>query len=264
MKIAYDGRAFHGHARQPGVPTVEGEVLLALARAEAIRDAPSAHLQSASRTDRGVSALGNVVAFDTDLAPVPTVRAFNAKARRVWAWAVAPVEPTFSARRARERWYEYVLPGSHDERRLAEALKPFVGEHDFRNFTRDRERTVLRLDVADAKRLGETVVLEFRARRFAWNLVRRLAAAALRAESGDVSVPALAHALEPGTRGDFGLAPPEPLTLVDVRYDLPLQPVSDPSTHDRIRRLLGERAREALFLRDLEGRFREETRPLNA
>jgi len=261
MKVAYDGGAFHGHARQPGVPTVEGEILFALARARAIRDTHSPHLESASRTDRGVSALGNVVAFDTELAPVSTARAFNAKARGVWAWAIAPVAPTFRARRARERRYEYLLPGSHDERRLAEALRTFVGEHDFRNFTRDRERTVLRLDEVGAKRDAEAVVLEFRAMRFAWNLVRRLVAAALRVESGDASIQDLERALQPGSHDDFGLAPPEPLMLVDVRYDIEFQPVRDPATYDRIRRGLVERLREASFLRNLEARFRADDAP---
>src|SRR5213594_4061523 len=81
MKIAYDGTVFHGQARQPGLRTVEGEVIHALVRAPAIRDVRTARFESASRTDRGVSALGNVVAFDTGLPPRAAVRAFNAKSR---------------------------------------------------------------------------------------------------------------------------------------------------------------------------------------
>src|SRR2546426_1669515 len=152
MKIAYDGTAFHGQARQPGLRTVEGEVIHALVRARAIGDPETARFQSASRTDRGVSALGNAVAFDTGLRPDAAVRAFNAKSRGVWAWAAAVVPEEFSARRARERWYRYLLPADHDAEVLDTALRIFEGEHDFRNFTRDRTRTVARIDLARAIR----------------------------------------------------------------------------------------------------------------
>src|SRR5438093_3849826 len=95
LKIAYDGTAFHGQARQPGLRTVEGEVIHALVRARLIRDAKSSSFQSASRTDAGVSALGNLVAFDSPLAPSAAGRAFNGKSRGVWAWAVAKVPDDF-------------------------------------------------------------------------------------------------------------------------------------------------------------------------
>ncbi len=255
MKIAYDGRAFHGQARQPGLRTVEGEIATALTRARAIRDLRTARFQSASRTDRGVSALGNVVAFDSSLAPIPTVRAFNGKARGVWAWAVAEVPLAFSARRARDRWYRYVLPGDHDAGRLSDALRAFVGEHDFRNFTRDRTRTELRIDGAEATREGDAVVLDFRAPRFAWNLVRRLVAAAVRVETGVGSIRDLERALRPGTRADFGLAPAEPLLLMDVRYDVEFRRVRDPTTEARIDRILAERRLDASFYERLAARF---------
>lgn len=259
MKVAYDGRAFHGQARQPGLPTVEREILLALSLAHAIRGTKSSKFQSASRTDRGVSALGNVVAFESRLPPVPTVRAFNSKSRNVWAWAVAEVSPTFSARRARDRSYRYVLPGHHDESWLGEALQIFVGEHDFRNFTRDRERTVLSIDEARASREGEDVVLDFRARRFAWNLVRRLVAAALQVESGRESIQDVERALRPDNRSDFGLAPAEPLILVDVRYDVEFDRVRDPTTRERVHRLLAEHSRTAAFYRRIAERFPDDT-----
>ena len=65
MKFGYDGATFHGLARQPGLRTIEGEVVKALSGAYAVRDIRTSRFQSASRTDRGVSALGNGVAFDS-------------------------------------------------------------------------------------------------------------------------------------------------------------------------------------------------------
>ena len=258
MKFGYDGATFHGLARQPGLRTVEGEVVVALTRASAIHALRSSRFQSASRTDRGVSALGNVVAFDSLLAPIATVRAFNRRARGVWAWAVAEVPSSFNPRHARERWYEYRLPRSLDESRLAEALRTFVGEHDFQNFTRGREQSVLRIDKASVRRNGGSIVLEFGAPRFAWNLVRRFVAAALYVESGAGSVRDLERALEPETRSDFGLAPPEPLVLVDVLYDFAFTRVRDPTTEERVHRILADRLRDASFYGHLAERLGRE------
>jgi len=255
LKIAYDGTLFHGQARQPGVPTVEGEILTALARARIVRDARVARFQSASRTDRGVSALGNVVAFDTGLAAQAVGRAFNAKARGVWAWAAADVTEDFNARRALSRWYRYMVTLDHDPGRLQEALRLFEGEHDFRNFTRDRERTIVRIDSATATRTDAAVVMDFRARSFRWNLVRRIVAASLQFESRTRTLFDLERALRPRTRADFGLAPAEPLVLVDVSYDIPFEPLTDPTTLARVRAFWEDRSRASGFARDLLARF---------
>jgi tRNA pseudouridine38-40 synthase len=255
MKVAYDGVAFHGQTRQPGLATVEGEILRALGRAGVVRDPRASRFQSASRTDRGVSALGNVVAFDTALSAAATLRAFNWKARGEWAWAGAEVPVDFSARRARERWYRYILPSRHDPERLTSALALFTGTHDFRCFTRDRTRTVLRIDMAQSSREDATVVLDFRAPSFRWNLVRRLVAAALIIEEDPRERPEVERALDGSAQRDFGLAPPEPLILMDVLYDVEFIPISDPTTRDRIARLLAERTRSARFVGAVAQKF---------
>lgn len=256
MKLAYDGSAFHGQARQPQVKTVEGEILATLARGKIVRDARSSRFQSASRTDRGVSALGNVVAFDAPLPDFAVLRSFNAKARSVWAWAAAEVPQDFNARRARARWYRYVLAPVHSPERLAATLALFVGTHDFRNFTRDRTRTVARIDVASATRERDMTVLDFRAPSFRWNLVRRIVAAAIQVESGASTHTQVERALDRSNRVDFGLAPPEPLTLMDVDYDVPLSALEDPTTRDRVQRLLQERTRSARFVEELARKFK--------
>jgi len=255
MKIAYRGSDFHGQARQPGLRTVEGEVLHALLRTRAIRDARTNRFQSASRTDRGVSALGNVVAFDTDLAPEAAARGFNGKARGVWAWAATSVPDDFSARKARERWYRYVLPATHDAARINDALRRFEGEHDFRNFTRDRARTVARIDLARATAEKDATTLDFKAPSFRWNLVRRLVSAALRVEAGKASLADIEAALEGPQAVDLGLAPPEPLILMDVVYGFTIPQVRDPTTWDRVRRLLEERERDVKILQKIFEKF---------
>ena len=60
LRLAYDGTDFHGFARQDQVRTVQGELEAALGR---IYKAPI-RTRGASRTDAGVHAHGQIVAFD--------------------------------------------------------------------------------------------------------------------------------------------------------------------------------------------------------
>ena len=66
VKFAYDGRIFHGYARQPHLKTVDGELINALMKYGIIHDTEESRFRSASRTDKGVSALCNVIASNTD------------------------------------------------------------------------------------------------------------------------------------------------------------------------------------------------------
>ena len=66
VKFGYDGRKFHGFARQPQLKTVEGELIKALIKEGFIEDTSKSNFRYASRTDKGVTAISNVIAFDTD------------------------------------------------------------------------------------------------------------------------------------------------------------------------------------------------------
>src|SRR5207247_4191378 len=95
LKTAYDGRAFFGSQRQPDRRTVEGECLVALKAAKILKDSQESFFRSASRTDRGVSAVGNVIAFNTHLPPDAVIRPFNDRSRQVRAQAEETVSNAF-------------------------------------------------------------------------------------------------------------------------------------------------------------------------
>lgn len=64
IDLAYDGRDFHGWARQPGLRTVQGELEGWITRV--LRLNPPAELVVAGRTDAGVHARGQVAHLDVD------------------------------------------------------------------------------------------------------------------------------------------------------------------------------------------------------
>src|SRR5512137_2049811 len=108
MRIAYDGGAFRGFQRQPGLPTVEASLLRAL---EPLGLSP--RLEVAARTDAGVHALAQVVSFAAraDLDPSALRRAVNAGTPEelacLAAWRAAP---GFHARSsALSRTYVYLV-----------------------------------------------------------------------------------------------------------------------------------------------------------
>ncbi len=236
LKIAYDGTEFRGYARQPRLPTVEGEVLRALGRAKVISSLQEARFQSASRTDRGVSALGNAVAFNTPRAPKAAAGAFNSEAKSVYALGFAAVPDDFNARRARERWYRYLLSGRYEVRALREGARLFEGVHAFSAFVKGTGRVVREIRSVRVLPSDGFVAIDVTAPSFGWNMVRRVVAALVAVHEGRARLSDVRQALE-GADVDFGLAPPEPLRLMNVDHGIPLTPVRDPALSERLSRL---------------------------
>lgn len=239
VKLAYEGKDFAGSQRQPGLPTVEGEVIRSLRSIGAIGSVREARFASASRTDRGVSALGNVVAFDTDFPYQELIQALNGVSDTVHFHAIALVAGGFSPRRARGRWYRYFLPSGVDTDALREVAEVLVGRHDFAGFSKpDGRDTVKRLDRVDISPVADFLAVDFHAREFLRNMVRRLVAAMEEVGRGRATVDDVRDVLEGGRR-PFGLAPPEYLVLMDVSYDVEFQTVCPPSLERKV--IKGER-----------------------
>ena len=186
IDLAYDGRPFHGFARQPGLPTVQGAVEEALA---GLLGQP-VRTTGAGRTDRGVHADAQVLHLDVDPGVPPAARAVGdpgALGRRL-ARALPPsirihrvrrVGPDFDARfSATARAYRYRLRDGVDPRgrgrgvardpgdvwSLTAALdvpamraagRHLLGEHDLASFCRRApgRTTVRRVDALTLRRL---------------------------------------------------------------------------------------------------------------
>jgi tRNA pseudouridine38-40 synthase len=178
-RIAYDGRPYYGFQRQPSVPTVEGALLDGLAELEITdRGETPPGYAAAGRTDRGVSALAQTVAFEAPDWATP--RVLNGELPDpVCAWASADAADGFHATRdAAWREYRYLLYAPNlPDGRVRAALDRLTGTHDFHNLTAvtdpavDTTRTVL---AATATRDGEFLGIRVRADGFLREMVRRV------------------------------------------------------------------------------------------
>jgi tRNA pseudouridine38-40 synthase len=243
LEVAYDGAAFHGWAAQKNARTVED----ALRGAVLAMDPRASELRGASRTDAGVHAEGQAVAFDTsrDIPAQGWVLGLNQhlpedvavrKARGV----VPGFAPRFSARTKRYR-YRLLVDAVRDPHWSATAWRvmgidlPAMtleavaarGTHDFAGFRGSADqrpstvRTLTRVDVereVDERILG--VVVEGNA--FLYNMVRILVGTMVDVARGRLPAGAIARALETGRRSDAGTtAPAHGLVLEHVDLVLP-------------------------------------------
>ena len=223
LRIAYDGTAFYGFQRQPDVRTVEGEVLRTLTRLGIIKDAESSAFKGASRTDRGVSALFNVVAFDAaDRPDLVRAEVLNHHLRDVWVLGVAEVPGDFHPRFwAKSKTYRYYLVNEgFDAGKMGECARLFVGKHDFSAFARlepgkDPVREITGVEIVE--RPGYYVI-EIEGKSFLWEMARRMVNAIRFCGLGIMEPGEIERALEGQYAKKVPPAPPEGLILWHIDY----------------------------------------------
>ncbi len=216
LKVFYDGRNFHGSQVQPGKRTVEGELLKAFTALWARIKG----FQGAGRTDRGVSALGNVYAVSTDT--TLKARALNFHLPRdIRVLSVKEVHNEFTARKeAIERVYKYyLLAEGLDVKAMIRAAELFEGEKSFHNFCKTSNRsTVRRLKSINLEAKDDFLVIAFVGGSFLWQMARRITTALRMVGSSELSMAELEGYFESGIRRKLPPAPPENLVLWNVRY----------------------------------------------
>jgi tRNA pseudouridine38-40 synthase len=239
FKLGYLGGGYHGFQLQPEVLTVQSVVRDAL-RHLRLNDGSFCY---AGRTDRGVSALGQVIDFfiDPRKAALAAPRVLNSRLPPdVWAWASATVPENFSARHAALwREYRYVLPEEGlDLDLMRDAGRELLGVHDFRNLSsqksRPTTRNLMKLDISEE---SGSVLLEVRADGFLWNMVRKIATVLERVGSGERDLDWVRELLDPGVNRGVNPAPAEGLILMDVGYqgvEWTLEPYSMRMAQERL------------------------------
>lgn len=224
VRFGYDGAAFRGWARQPGLRTVEEEVRTGLVRLGIASRTEPVGVEVSSRTDRGVSARANALALESTLATPTLLRALNGIAPEIYFTAAAAVDDSFRVRTARRRVYRYYEPSSSDRvARWARAARLLEGEIDVRSFGRGippaspTRRTVESVRV---RRLRPGLVIEVVGPSFVWSQVRKMVGALREVVAGRLSEARLAAA----ARGEARITPPlaEPEYLILWEVELPV------------------------------------------
>lgn len=236
--VTYDGTDYQGFQRQANGPTVQEALETALARVTREK----ATVLAAGRTDAGVHAEGQVIAFDTAWRHSWEVlqRALNAVLPPdVAIWEVAQAQPDFHPRYdAYSRHYRYTIyngtvrcplsrwtslhvPQQLDVGEMQAAAGLLVGEHDFAAFGQPPQgkNTVRR--VLRAEWTGKPPWLYFgiEADAFLYRMVRSLVGTMLQVGQGRMTGQAFGEVLASRDRAQAGpTAPPHGLCLVEVNY----------------------------------------------
>ncbi|MFN4133489.1 MAG: tRNA pseudouridine(38-40) synthase TruA [Candidatus Hadarchaeales archaeon] len=219
--LGYDGGNYLGFVRQPEKPTVEGELLKTLKAVGVFHELRLARYRVAARTDRNVSAIGQVVALNAMQPPDP-VLINSLLPPDIALLAVREVDEDFNPRvQALSKHYRYVCekPENFDVHVARRAAKLLEGKHDFIKFCKKEPgkptiTTVHKIVVKDEGYL----IFDFVAPAFLRQQVRRMVTGILNVGSGKTSLDELKMALEGKTPHSLAPAPPEGLFLVSVMF----------------------------------------------
>jgi len=249
LVLRYDGTLFAGYQEQPGQRTVQGVVQEAIERIAG----HAVKIRGASRTDAGVHAEGQVVAFDTtrELTEERWGLALNrylpedVAVREVVSCAVG-YAPRFDSVHKTYRYLLHVGPlrdpltrtrawhlGRQVRSRRApldlptmrDAAQRLLGTHDFRAFRAaddEREmtvRTVHALDVIDRyEGEGELIAIVVNGSAFMKNMVRILTGTLVEVGLGRMTPSAVSALLEPNAQRSAAgpTAPAHGLTLMSM------------------------------------------------
>jgi tRNA pseudouridine38-40 synthase len=206
-RVEYDGTDFAGFQVQPGVRTVQGELETALAK---LGNGQRQPVDGAGRTDAGVHAIGQVIAFTYAgrLTAAELGRALDALlptdvAIRDVRQAPAQFHPRYAARYREYRYTVWNGPRSPLRERTALGVRvpldtaameragsAFIGRHDFTAVgavgaaDRSPVRTVHSVRV---RRDGPLVTIDVRADAFLRGMVRRIVAVLLEVGRGKMN-----------------------------------------------------------------------------
>ncbi len=243
LTVAYDGTGYQGFAMQASGRTIAGSLLGAIQKMD-----PSVQsLRGSSRTDAGVHAHGQRVAFDPDRVIAPrgwvlglcshlpsdiavrsagfVERAFEPRhhslgKRYAYKLLIDRIRDPFQDRLAWRIGDDLDLDAARAE---AESM---IGTHDFRAFRSsadertNTERTMTGVLIERDQSDSRLVRIEVEGSAFLHNMVRIIVGTLVDVARGRLAAGACARALASGSRSDLGItAPPQGLCLERVRLD---------------------------------------------
>jgi tRNA pseudouridine38-40 synthase len=243
LKVAYDGSRYSGLAIQDNAHTIAG----ALRRAILTLAPGSSSLRVCSRTDAGVHARGQYVAFDTDQF-IPNrgwvLGLSSLLPRDVTVLSAACVPPAFSpSSHSIAKTYSYwVLQGTLrdpflesrswrileqlDHSRMRHEAEDLLGTHDFRAFRGSADfrtktvRTLSKVEIVAHPAPSRVIQLSIVGNAFMYHMMRIITGTLVDIGRGRCAPGAIRRAIASGNRLDLGMtAPAEGLYLDLIQLD---------------------------------------------
>jgi tRNA pseudouridine38-40 synthase len=239
LTISYDGINYSGWQLQPGKRTIEGELHRAISELTGVLT----KVNGASRTDAGVSALGQVANFTID-SPIPTensVKAINHRLPRdIVITEAVEAEQNFDASgSAKSKLYRYTIftgknrnvlktrncwhrPGRLDIAAMDAAAQMLAGTFDFKSFAAaadKRESSIRTVTQCSVTQEEKWIYIDIEADRFLYNMVRNIVGTLVEVGRDRWKPDKIKEILDAKDRTAAGpTAPPEGLCLMWVKY----------------------------------------------
>jgi tRNA pseudouridine38-40 synthase len=239
LTVAYDGSEYHGWQIQPGKRTIQASLT------EAIQNLIGSEVRvfGASRTDAGVSALGQVALVQID-SPIPVENLAKAITHRLppdiavaeavevpqgfdvigavknklyrYTIFTGPLRPVLQIRHC---WH---LPAELDVAAMNGAAKVFIGKKDFKSFAAaadKRETSVRTIFRCDVTRDDDLVYVDIEGDGFLYNMVRNIVGTLVEVGIGKQNAEKINQILEAKNRTAAGpIAPAAGLCLMWIKY----------------------------------------------
>ncbi len=240
LTIQYDGSGYSGWQKQPDRKTIEAELVSALANLLCIDDV---EVNGSSRTDAGVSALGQVANVRLDT-PIPTDKLAKAISqhlpKEIVVTEAVDVPDDFDAiKNTKSKLYRYSIytgktrpvlqinqcwhrPGRLDVAPMQEAAKKLIGEKDFKSFATaadKRSSSVRTIYNCRVSQKDQWIYIDVEANGFLYNMVRNIVGTLVEIGRGRWQPDIIEKILEAKSRTAAGpIAPAQGLCLMWIKY----------------------------------------------
>lgn len=237
--IEYDGKGFNGWQKQPDRLNIQGEIEKAIEEITGEK----VDLTASGRTDAGVHSLGQTANFKTD-SKIPTekfAKAINSRLKKsIIIKSAEEVDEKFHSRYSvKSKTYRYIINNSEngtaiyrgleyhvpmklDYEKMNEAIKYFIGEHDFKAFKASgtsSKSSVRKILDGSVRKEGERVIIEVTGTGFLYNMVRIISGTLLDVGLGKIKPEDIPSIIESKDRTKAGKTlPAHGLYLLQVNY----------------------------------------------
>lgn len=243
-RLFYLGTEYHGSQWQPGLRTVQGELIRALSKWSRETHTPQS-VQLSGRTDSGVHSLGQIVLVETETPlAIDNINEYLPEDITLWAHASAPPGfiPRFNILMRHYRYYS-IQESKPDIQAINAALQLLVGTHDFFLLTkpdgdRPTEATILN---ACAVGDGNIISIDIFGTNFRWKLVRKVVSLLLKIGNRELHPNIVSDLFNRINLIPGGICPAPPECLILVEAVVPIRMKQSRNALKRIRKQLHEK-----------------------